>query len=199
MHFWIICLNGVCNVLQSNGLTSLRWRHNQAALTLTNWRNNINNATHHIHRRCFHLQTLLWIQRSELGELRTLSSLFQAQTVNSFHRLQWNELLALIATVAITICLNKAAHSVTLAQTVLFHLTHRYIHIVWTWQVTRGTHKSIRIENVYDTSNANEFFFWLLLFVNLLFFVIFCTVLTIITVIIATIIALETLVIVVLV
>ena len=148
--------DGVGDVLQGDGLTGLRRGDNQATLALADWGNDVHDTAGELVRGGLLLQTLLWVQRRELGELRTVERFFNALAVDGIDGLQRHELLALVATIAFARGANRTMDGIALAQAVLLDLAHGNVHVVRAGQVAGSAHKSVGVEHVDDAGHRHQ-------------------------------------------
>ena len=162
MDFRIVGGDRVGDVLQGDSLAGLRWRHDQTTLTLADRRHNIDETAGELARRGLLLQTLLWVQRGEFVELRTVLRGLDGHAVDGVDGLQRYKLLTLVTTVALTRGADGTVHRVAFAQAVLLDLAHGDVHVVRPRQIAGRTHESVRIEHVDDARDWHEILFRLL-------------------------------------
>ena len=78
----VVSRDRVGDVLKNSRLTGLRRRNDQSPLTFTDRHNQINDSGGQDLRISFQTQTLVRVQRGQLGEIRTLTCVVDTQTID---------------------------------------------------------------------------------------------------------------------
>ena len=86
-HFWVILFNARCNRLHDRGLTGLRRRHDNSALSLSDWRDEVDDARSHVVWICsiFETQLGVWKQWREVFKARTVLHLVRCNVVDGLN------------------------------------------------------------------------------------------------------------------
>ena len=86
-NFWVIALNRCCDLFHNRGLTGLWRRHDNAALSFTDRRDEVNDASGHVAwiKWAFKLQLFIREQRRQVLEAGTVLSFFWISTIDGEH------------------------------------------------------------------------------------------------------------------
>src|SRR5690606_20921223 len=144
--------------LQHERLARLGRRDDEAALSLADRGDEVDDARRHDGRLGLEAQPLLRVQRRELAELGPLARLVGAHAVDGVEAHERVELRvpALAGVLAVARLAHRAGDGVTLAQPGLLDLVHRDVHVVVTGQVAARAHEGVVVLDVEDAADGQQ-------------------------------------------
>jgi hypothetical protein len=125
-----------------------------SALTFTDGGNEIDHPGRQVRRTRFQPQSVLGVQRRELGELETFLRAIDGSAVDCLHRHQRVELFPTLAFFGLA---NLAGNSVTFAQPELADEGKRDIHVIRAGEVSACADKRIVLQNVNDSGYREQY------------------------------------------
>ena len=139
--------------LHHHRLAGLGGRHDESALALADRSHEIDHARGEVARGGLQAQSILRIQRRELGELRAVAGRIRIVAID---RLKLDERSELLSALAFAWLPGHAGDSVTLAKSLLANHRQRDIHIVVSGEVAAGAHEGVVVEDVQNASHRHE-------------------------------------------
>ena len=148
MHLGIVSADGSRDVLQDGGLARLRRRDDKATLTLTDGGNQVDHARGDGVLAMLHAQTLLRVNRREIGETHATAKLFNRGAVHGDDLM--NGAILLVRSDGPGLRHNKIA----LAQAVALNQRKADITIVLAGQIALRAHETVAVGK--DVENARH-------------------------------------------
>src|SRR3954470_22879076 len=153
MHFRVVGGDRVGDRLQHHRLARLGRRHDQAALTLADRADQVDDASGEDAGLGLQPQPVLRVERHQLVEVGAALGLLRVDAVDGVKTDKRVELLAALALARLANC---AGDGVALAQAVATDLGQRDIDVVGARQVAGRTHEGVVVEDVDDAADGDE-------------------------------------------
>ena len=149
VHARVVRRDSSGDIFEHRGFTGLRRRHDKAALTLADRRNQIDHAGGNRGMAMLHSERLIRENRREVGEFHTTALLFRSDAVNRDDRLERGVLLVFAGGARL------ALHHIALAQVVAANNRRANIHVVLAGQIPLRAQESVTV--LHDVENAGDF------------------------------------------
>src|SRR5690606_247632 len=157
VHLGVVGRDRVRDVLQHQGLARLGRGDDEAALTLADRGDEVDDPRGQVLLLGLQAEPLLGVQRGQLAELGTVLGLLRRHPVD---RVQAHERVVLLAPAALLLLLaaglDRAGDGVTLAQAVLADHAHGDVDVVRAGQVAGGPDEAVVVEQVEHTGDGDE-------------------------------------------
>ena len=149
VHARIVRRNSSGDIFEHRGFTGLRRRHDKAALTLADRRNQVDHTGGNRGMAMFHSERLIGENRRKVGEFHTTALLFGSDAVNRDDRLERGVLLIFASGARL------ALHHIALAQIVAANNRRANIHVLLARQIPLRAQESVAV--LHDVENAGDF------------------------------------------
>src|SRR3954469_6085382 len=139
--------------LQHHRLARLGGRDDQAALTLAQRGDQVDNAGGEDAGLGLEAKPVLRVERRQLAELDPVARLVGVGAVD---RVQPDQRVELLLALALLLLPDRAGDGVALAQAALAYLGERHVHVVGARQVAGGPDEGVVLEDVEDAGNGHQ-------------------------------------------
>ena len=155
VNLGVVDRDGVRDLLQNDRLACLGRSDDEAALSLADRSDQVDDALRELALLGLEPQAFLRVERRELAEFDAVRCLFDTLAVDGLHLDDGVVLLAGVV-VVLTRLADRSDNGVTLAQVVLLDLAERDVDVVRAGQVAGRAHERVVVENVEDSSDRQK-------------------------------------------